>query len=132
MEKRVDSRYHSEVVNTLIKRFLQKFRPAPKNVIVVGTDYPSYQLGSLIQAEPALNLAFFMNEEPWHHRTFILGTELRYSSELLSLVEKHQVKAVYCVTEADFADYQQRFSQALSQLSCKLVLCDDGNLPALN
>lgn len=120
------------MVSKLIKRFLQKFRPAPENVIVVGTDYPSYQLGNRIQANASLHLSFFMNEEPWHHRTFILGTELRYSSELLSLVEKHQVKAVFCVNCADYTDYMQRFSSALSQLNCKLILCDDGVLPALN
>ena len=120
------------MVSRLIKRFFQKFRPASANVIVVGTDYPSYQLGSRIQAESALHLSIFMNEEPWHHRTFILETELRYSNELLSLVEKHQVKAVICASGADFDIYQQRFAESLTQRHCQLILCENNRLPALS
>lgn len=113
----------------LFKRFFQKFRPPPVNVIVVGSDYPSYQLASRIQSDASLHLAFFMNEAPWQHRTFILGTELRYSSELIALVVKHNIKAVLCAEQQSFDDYQQRLADELALYHCQLLLCEDDRLP---
>ena len=115
-----------------IRRVFRRFRAQPAAAVVVaGTDYQSYQLATRIQQNPAFHLAYFMNEEPWHHRTFILGVELRYASELLSLVKKHDIKAVFCASEDDYHSWLSDMGTALTQHHCQVLLCRPGETPQL-
>ncbi len=106
----------------LIKKLFGKSTTSTTNVIVVGTDYPSYQLGVRIQKSKHLTLKFFINEEPWHHKTTLLDAELRYENELLALVERHSIKAVFCTSQTDFDNLEARYTESLKQAGCQLLI----------
>lgn len=73
--------------------FIKKwFRPAPLPVIAVGTDIASYQLLEYLNNSPKFAPLYVLNEEPWHHRTYMFGAQLRYASELLALVDSTKSK----------------------------------------
>ena len=107
----------------------QWFRPAPLPVIAVGTDIASYQLLEYLTNSPKFAPLYVLNEESWHHRTYMFGAQLRYASELLALVEKHQIKKVYFVTTADYARLQAEYAKELSVKDCELCLLSNGELP---
>jgi FlaA1/EpsC-like NDP-sugar epimerase len=105
---------------TMLKRFFlqrQKF-----NLIIVGTDYPSYQLSQKIAQFKRLIVCFFINEEPWANKTRIGDISLRYPSELLALVKKHSIDAVLCMNDEDFNRYSQDYSLGLAQHDCLLLM----------
>ncbi len=107
----------------------QWFRPAPLPVIAVGTDIASYQLLEYLTNSPKFTPLYVLNEEPWHHRTYMFNAQLRYASELIALVEKHQIKRVYCVTAQDYARLECEYAKALSVKDCELCLLSKGELP---
>ena len=107
----------------------QRFRPAPLPVIAAGTDIASYQLIEYLTRSPKFEPLYVLTEEPWHHRTYMFGAQLRYASELLALVEKHHIKKVYCVTPQDYARLESEYAKALSAKGCELCLLSKGELP---
>lgn len=107
----------------------QWFRPAPLPVIVVGTDIASYQLVEYLTESAHFEPLYVLNEEPWHHRTYMFGAQLRYASELIALVEKHHVKKVYCVTPEDYARLASEYAKDLSAKHCELCLLSKGEFP---
>ena len=110
--------------------FIKKwFRPAQLPVIVVGTDIASYQLVEYLTNSPKFAPLYVLNEEPWHHRTYMFGAQLRYASELLALVDKHQIKKVYCVTPEDYTRLESAYARELSVKDCELSLLGKGELP---
>ena len=116
----------------LLKRIKQRFAKPALPVIVVGTDIASYQLTEQLLQSKRFSPLFMLNEEPWHHKTTILGVQLRYASELLALVERHNIVAVLCVTPEDLARISKEYEQALIQQGCKLVMLKRGELPDEN
>lgn len=61
------------------------------NIIVVGIDTPSYRLAQTLQAAKLANIIAFIDDEPWSNRTEILGSTVRYPSDLLALIERWKV-----------------------------------------
>ena len=110
--------------------FIKKwFHPAPLPVIAVGTDIASYQLVEYLTNSPKFAPLYVLNEEPWHHRTYMFGAQLRYASELIALVEKHQIKKVYCVTPEDYARLDAEYAKDLVAKDCELCWLEKGELP---
>lgn len=83
-------------------------------VIIVGTEFETYQLLEKLQDYPMVTVAFLMNEEPWAHRTYLQGVQLRYPSELVSLVAKHDIAAVLCPNQSGYDRYQKDYQAALA------------------
>jgi len=50
-----------------------------------------------LEKEGEYQVVFFINEEPWSHRTRLGGAELRYPVELPALCEKYKIQTIfYC------------------------------------
>ncbi|GGF59426.1 hypothetical protein GCM10011338_09610 [Alteromonas lipolytica] len=98
-------------------------------MIVVGTDIASYQLTDALRNSRHFQPLFILNEEPWHHKTYILEAQLRYASELIALVERNKIKAVLCVCATDYATIRDSFSPELNQRGCQILLVEGNRLP---
>lgn len=99
--------------------------------MVVGTGVPAYELGQRLQHKDSpLALRFFIDEEPWTHRTYLLNVQLRYPVEILPLVEKHGIKAILCTNATDAAHYSSTVGDALQQRDCRILLCESGTTAA--
>ncbi len=48
----------------MLKGFLSRFKAPPVPLIVVGTDYLSFQLGASLQKHRQYVVPFFINEDP--------------------------------------------------------------------
>ncbi len=102
-----------------LKRF---FNRQKLPVIIVGTDYPSYSLcESLLSKRSPFHPVFFIDDEPWAHRTYILNTQVRYPSELVALTKNRGIKAVFCLDVKVFTDYQQHYAADLQKAGCALL-----------
>lgn len=105
-----------------MKRLLQKLRPRRKHkLLLIGTDYASYKLCERIKRDfLTLEVSFIINEEPWLHKTVLLDAELRYPSEMIPLIRKHNIRRVLCATDHDLiktqADYGVEITKAGAQL----------------
>lgn len=98
---------------TLLKCFS---RGQKKNAIIVGAGSLEYGLYQKLEREKEYKVLFFIDEEPWNHRTKIGDAELRYPSELAALCENHNIGAVfYC--DADLA-------KNLPKLNCEVISVD--------
>ena len=64
-----------------------------QRLILIGIDYPSHQLGSALQKQGHEIIAF-IDEEPWNHRTKMLGATVHYPSEVAALAERHEADSV--------------------------------------
>ncbi|MBL4826458.1 MAG: hypothetical protein JKY66_01865 [Spongiibacteraceae bacterium] len=107
---------------SFIKNFFQK-----RNIslVIVGAQYPSYALCEKIKAQSKKYcVRFFIDEEPWNHRTVLCDAQLRYPAELLALVNRFEVKAVLCTTEEDFEKTQREFGERLCRVGCGVLLVD--------
>jgi FlaA1/EpsC-like NDP-sugar epimerase len=99
----------------MLPRLRKIFQAKPSYaVIIVGTEFESYQLLEKLQHHPRVSVAFLMNEEPWAHRTYLHEVELRYPSELVSLVAKHKIAAVLCPSQSDYHRYQKDYQATLA------------------
>ena len=96
---------------------------------MAGTDIASYQLIEYLTQSAHFEPLYVLNEEPWHHRTYLFGAQLRYASELLALVAKHGIKKVFCVTPEDYAWLEQEYGKALSAQHCELILLGKREYP---
>lgn len=79
----------------------QKFKPQKQGVIIVGVDYDSFQLHQQIKNSKRFFTAFFIDEEPWNHRSYIDEAQLRYPVELRALCQNHPVAAIFCTSHED-------------------------------
>lgn len=61
--------------------------------IIVGIDFVEHQLAEAI-LEKAANIIAFIDDEPWSHKTDMLGAPLRYPSEIEALAQRHSARAV--------------------------------------
>lgn len=69
-------------------------RSQKANLIIVGIGYPGFSLGQAVQASGCFHIVAFIDDEPWTHRTQLLGVTIRYPSELAALVDRHEVQYV--------------------------------------
>lgn len=116
----------------MFKRLFTRTKVASVPVIIVGTDYLSYQLGDSLNKQQQFVPLFFINQEPWHHRTTMLGAELRYENELIALVKHFGIRAVCCVEPTDYQRYQTHFADQLHTHHCKLLFSPSAaELPSL-
>jgi FlaA1/EpsC-like NDP-sugar epimerase len=60
---------------------------------MVGIDVVEHQFAQAI-LEKGANIIAFIDDEPWSHRTEMLGAPLRYPSEIESLVQRNKAQAV--------------------------------------
>jgi|GEM_PF-5720611 len=70
---------------------------AKKNVIILGTDYPEYKLSKALSREGACQILFFIESDPWRHKTRFDNATCKYLTELTALCEKHNIEHIYYV-----------------------------------
>ena len=80
----------------MLNRFLNSFRSSKWHsyrFVIVGIDVVEHQFAQAI-LEKGANIIAFIDDEPWSHRTEMLGAPLRYPSEIESLVQRNKAQAV--------------------------------------
>lgn len=113
------------------QRLRQRFASPKVPVIVVGTDIGTYQLIELLGQGHTFEVLFVINDDPWLHKTYMLGAQLRYANELLALVKRHHIKAVFCASQTDFHSIAASYQTDLLQLGCQLGVANKEKLPNL-
>lgn len=76
-----------------LKKWFGGRRP-PSNLIIIGVGYPSFTLGQAAQASGRFHIVAFIDDEPWNHRTRLMGSTVHYPSELIALIRRHDVHYV--------------------------------------
>lgn len=65
--------------------------------IIVGAGHAEYAIYQQFQRTKEYEVLFFIDDDPWNHRTRIGDAELRYPVELQSLIQNYNIDAVvYC------------------------------------
>jgi len=80
------------VLNKLINLF-RSSKWSGDRFVIVGIDFVEHQLAQALISRSATLIAF-IDDEPWSHKTEMLGTQLRYPSEIGALAKRHHAKAV--------------------------------------
>lgn len=91
-------------------------------MIIIGIDYPSHTLGVALQNQRAEIIAF-IDEEPWNHRTKMLGATVHYPSEVGALAERYKVDKVVAFKGASI-ELPVQVQQHLKQLNINLIEID--------
>lgn len=92
-------------------------KPKPKRrAIILGAGYDEYRVFLKLEHEKQFNVQFFIDDEPWNHRTKIGNAELRYLKELAALCLNHNIDAVLYCDEEKAAD--------LPKLRCEVMRVD--------
>jgi len=85
----------------------------PLRAIILGAGSAEYGLYRKLEREKNYRVLFFIDEEPWNHRTKIGNAQFRYPAELSALCKNHDIDAVfYC--DDDKAD-------GLSDIPCEVI-----------
>lgn len=72
-------------------------RKTPRPAAIIGSGHREHMLYKRLEEEGEYHVVFFIDEEPWSHRTLLGRAELRYPVELPALCEKHKIQAIfYC------------------------------------
>ena len=95
---------------------LRRLRFQRKRAIILGAGSVEYNLFRRLEREREYNVLFFIDDEPWNHRTKIGRAELRYPSELAALCENHRIDAVFYCDAAK--------AQELPTLNCEVIKHD--------
>ena len=67
-------------------------------IILIGIDYPSFSFAKYLQEEAKdIQIIAFIDEEPWTNKTQLHGITVYYPSDLITLIDKHQVKLVVTI-----------------------------------
>ena len=80
----------------MLKGFLNSFRSSKWHsyrFIIIGIDFVEHQFAQALLNKGA-NIIAFVDDEPWNHKTEMLGAPLRYPSEIESLARRHKAHAV--------------------------------------
>lgn len=84
-----------------------------KNAIILGAGAAEYALYLQLEEEKCHTVLFFIDEDPWAHRSRLGNAELRYPAELAQLCSNYEIDAVfYCSPER---------ARDLPKLKCKVV-----------
>lgn len=107
------------------KQLHQKFgrqKTSSIKVILIGIDYPSHALGKALQARGSEIIAF-IDDEPWNHRTKMLGATVHYPSEVAALAERYQGYRVVKFKGGSVA-LPELVQQQLTQLNVNIIEID--------
>ena len=92
---------------------LAGLRDKPRRAIILGAEPQEYKLYNRLRSEGEYDVLFFIDEEPWSHRTKLGHAQLRYPSELPTLCENHQIDAIFYCDDSKV--------QALPELQCEVI-----------
>ena len=67
---------------------------SPNNIIVVGIDTHCYHLAQHLISESNIKIIAYIDDEPWSNRTTLLGSTVRYPSDLEALIIRNDVKLI--------------------------------------
>lgn len=73
--------------------FKRKQKPQ-KLLIVLGTDFGSYQFNQLVDTSDEYQVVGFISDDPWQRKSSFGKVGVFYSSEIKGLCDKHGVAAV--------------------------------------
>lgn len=93
-----------------------------QRVILIGIDYPSHELGSALQ-QLGHEIIAFIDEEPWNHRTKMLGSTVHYPSEVAALAERNGATAVVRFKSGNI-ELPMLVAQKLKQLNVSTIEID--------
>lgn len=93
-----------------------------RRVILIGIDYPSHRLGTALQ-QRGVQIIAFIDEEPWNHRTEMLGATVHYPSEVAALAERYKVDKVVVFKGASIL-LPVQVQKHLRQLNVDLIEID--------
>lgn len=106
---------------------LRLIHPRPsEGFILLGIDYPSHALASAMQ-QRGLRVIAFIDEEPWNHRTQMLGATVHYPIELAALAQRHAVSKVIRFSNSSIEIPSEVLVQ-LRNLDVEVVAIDTQNL----
>ncbi|REG84142.1 nucleoside-diphosphate sugar epimerase/dehydratase [Marinomonas pollencensis] len=84
-----------------IKRWvtdLMQHQHTRHRIILIGIDYPSFSFSKYLQEEAKdIQIMAFIDEEPWTNKTQLHGVTVYYPSDLMTLIDKHQVELVVTI-----------------------------------
>lgn len=109
-----------------IFRRLTGAKSTPVRVILIGIDYPSHALGKKLQ-EQGVEIIAFIDDEPWNHRTKMLGATVHYPSEVLALVERYTVSEVVLFTSGSI-ELKVSVLEQIQRLSARIIRIDEQQL----
>lgn len=110
-----------QIAMSLFAKILKR-KPIP--LIAVGTGIDTYRICENLQRKPmTFDVKFIINDEPWQHKTWLLGSECRYPSELLALIRNHQIKAVICPESEPLCKQITEYYAGIAEQQCALFWC---------
>lgn len=92
-----------EQITTQLKRLREKLSKPPA-AIILGAGSAEYAIYCKLVEERSYKVLFFIDDDPWAHRSKLGTAELRYPVELASLCENHNVAAVFYCDKAKAKD----------------------------
>ena len=112
------------MIKSLKKLFerLSGAKSASARVILIGIDYPSHTLGRALQDRGA-EITAFIDDEPWNHRTKMLGTCVHYPSEVAALAERYRADTLVRF-KGGAIDLPELVQQQLNQLNVNTLEID--------
>lgn len=93
-----------------------------QRVILIGIDYPSHELGSALQ-QLGHEVIAFIDDEPWNHRTKMLGATVHYPSEVAALAARYNADRVVKFKGASI-ELPAEVQEHLKQLNLSLIVID--------
>lgn len=95
------------------------------NIILIGIDYPSFSLGKTINDKVhELHISAFIDDEPWTNKTQLHNATVYYPSDLLALIQKHQVELVVQIRHQKPALHETLLAK-LADAGCELLTLED-------
>ena len=98
----------------------------PESFILLGIDYPSHTLASAMQKR-GLRVTAFIDEEPWNHRTQMLGATVYYPSEVAAVAQRYSVSKVIRFSNSSIEIPTDALLQ-LKKLDVEVIEIDTQNL----
>ena len=77
----------------MFKFFKSKQKPQ-KLLVVLGTDFGSYQFNQLVDSSDEYQIVGFISDDPWQRKSSFGKVGVFYSSEIKGLCEKQDVTAI--------------------------------------
>ena len=108
-----------------LKKLFEKLsgaKSASARVILLGIDYPSHTLGRVLK-ERGAEITAFIDDEPWNHRTKMLGATVHYPSEVVALAKRYAVSEIVMFA-GNKIELENQVSQQLQQLNLKVTVID--------
>lgn len=81
-------------VSTFIHKLKQRFKKPTTKLVVVGLHYSAHQFIEAAHKSGKYQVLAVVNNEPWLHKTDMLGAKVIYPVELAAFAERHKVKAI--------------------------------------